>query len=72
MHRNLALTLAILPIYALGGGYFGLATDLGGATSIWPDPGLLALVSLTAVTSAGTFALQGAVTAREKEREVAA
>jgi uncharacterized membrane protein YphA (DoxX/SURF4 family) len=72
MHRNLALTVAIVPVYAFGGGSLGIATDLGGIASSWSDAGLLALVSLTAVAAAGTFALQGAATAREKESEVAA
>ena len=72
MHRNLALTLALIPVYAFGGGSVGIATQLGSGASSFSDAGLLALISLTAVTVAGTFALQGAVTAREKEREVAA
>ena len=67
MHRNLALTLAVLPVYAFGGGSLGIATELGSGTSSWPDAGLLALLSLVAVAAAGTFALQGLVTAKERE-----
>jgi hypothetical protein len=67
MHRNLGLTLAILPVYAFGGGSFGIATELGGGASSWSDGGLLALLSLAAVAAAGTFALQGFVTAKERE-----
>ena len=67
MHRNLALTLAILPVYAFGGGSFGIATQFAGGASSWSDAGLLALASLTAVAAAGTFALQGVVTAKERE-----
>ena len=67
MHRNLALTLAILPVYAFGGGSLGIATKFAGAASSWSDAGLLALMSLTAVAAAGTLALQGVVTAKERE-----
>jgi uncharacterized membrane protein YphA (DoxX/SURF4 family) len=67
MHRNLALTLVLLPVYAFGGGSLGIATELGGAASSWSDAALLALVSLTAVAAAGTFGLQGVVTAKERE-----
>ena len=67
MHRNLALTLAIHPVYAFGGVSLGIATEFAGAASSWSDAGLLALVSLTAVAAAGTFALQGVVTAKERE-----
>jgi uncharacterized membrane protein YphA (DoxX/SURF4 family) len=67
MHRNLALTLAILPVYAFGGGSLAIATELGAGASSWSDAGLLALGSLTALAAAGTFALQGVVTAKERE-----
>jgi len=67
MHRNLALTLAILPVYAFGGGSLGIATEFPGGASSWSDAGLLALMSLTAVAAAGTFALQRVVTAKERE-----
>jgi len=67
MHRNLALTLAILPVYAFGGGSLGIATEFPGGASKLADAGLLALMSLTAVAAAGTFALQRVVTAKERE-----
>jgi uncharacterized membrane protein YphA (DoxX/SURF4 family) len=66
MHRNLALTLALLPVYAFGGGSLGIAPRLGGIASSWSDAGLIALLSLAAVASLGTFALQGVVTANQK------
>lgn len=66
MHRNLALTLAVLPVYAFGGGSIGIATDLGGIAASWSDAGLLTLLSLTAAAAAGTFGLQGVVTANQR------
>ena len=70
MHRNLALTLAILPVYAFEGGSLVIANELGGIASSWSDAGLLALLSLATASAIGTFALQGVVTANERRVSV--
>lgn len=66
MHRNLALTLALLPVYAFEGGSLGIVPGLGGTASSWSDAGLIALLSLAGAAAVGTFGLQGVVTANQK------
>jgi uncharacterized membrane protein YphA (DoxX/SURF4 family) len=70
LYRNLTFTLALLPVYAFGGGSLGIAPELGGFAASWSDAGLLALLSLAAAAAAGTFGLQGVVTRNERRVSV--